>query len=102
MVADTLSIGPLADASVYVCRANFTPKEDLDLVSNIDDKLNNICMVINDIDLSKQDSYGHYGRYGYRSRYGYYRHYYNYKASGYGYGFGYGYGERNQKEKDEE
>jgi capsular exopolysaccharide synthesis family protein len=102
MVADTLSIGPLADASVYVCRANFTPKEDLDLVSNIDDKLNNICMVINDIDLSKQDSFGHYGRYGYRSRYGYYRHYYNYKASGYGYGFGYGYGERNQKEKDEE
>ena len=100
MVTDTLLIGRVADLSVYVCRADYTRKNEYTLINELIDgnKLPNLCTVINGLDLKKRKygyyyGYGKYGKYyGYGKRYGY----------GYGkrYGYGYGYGETsNNKEK---
>ena len=69
MVTDTLLIGRVADLSV-------------------DNKLPNICTIINGLDLKKK-------KYGYYYGYGKYGKYYGY---GKRYGYGYGYGERKVKE----
>ena len=56
LVTDTLAIGRVCDATVYVCRADYTPKESIDLVNGLatEDKLPNVSIVINGIDMSKK------------------------------------------------
>ena len=92
LVTDTLQIGKYADVSIFVCRADYTPKSSFGLINSLanDDKVHNPCIVLNGVDMSKKKygyyygygKYGRYGRYGY-GRYGYGR---------YGYGSSYGYG----------
>ena len=85
MVTDTLLIGRVADLSVYVCRADYTHKNEYTLINELaeNNKLPKLCTVINGLDL-KRRKYGYYYGYG---KYG--------KFYGYGkrYGYGYGYGE---------
>lgn len=73
LVTDTLIIARVANASVYVCRADFTPKNAMNLVNSLykEEKLKNMSLVINGIDTTKRKyGYGGYGSYGYGS-YGY-------------------------------
>ena len=85
MVTDTLLIGRVADLSVYVCRADYTHKNEYTLINELaeNNKLPNLCTVINGLDLKKK-------KYGYYYGYGKYGKYYGY---GKRYGYGYGYGE---------
>ena len=91
MVTDTLLIGRIADLSVYVCRADYTRKAEFTLINELADnnKLPNLCTVINGLDLQKK-------KYGYYYGYGKYIKYYGY---GKRYGYGYGYGEHRVKEE---
>lgn len=91
MVTDTLLIGRIADLSVYVCRADYTRKAEFTLINELADnnKLPNLCTVINGLDLQKK-------KYGYYYGYGKYGKYYGY---GKRYGYGYGYGEHRVKEE---
>ena len=91
IVTDTVHIGKLADATIYVTRADYTPKASIEGLNELVDnkKLTNVGIVINGIDMSKKKnaySYG-YGRYGKYGRYGRYgsRRYGNYGRYG-GYG----------------
>ncbi len=86
LVTDTLLIGRVADLSVYVCRADYTRKAEFTLINELaeNDKLPNLCIVINGIDLNRR-------KYGYYYGYGKYGKYYGY---GKRYGYGYGYGEK--------
>lgn len=86
MVTDTLLIGRTADLSVYVCRADYTRKAEFTLVNELSEKnkLPNLCVIINGLDLQKK-------KYGYYYGYGKYGKYYGY---GKRYGYGYGYGEK--------
>ena len=89
LVTDTLQIGRVADATVYMCRADYTPKESFGLINGLaaEKKLPNMSIVLNGIDMSKK-KYGYYYGYGVYGRYGRYGRYNNY---GYGYGkYGYG------------
>ena len=86
MVTDTLLIGRTADLSVYVCRADYTRKTEFTLINELmeNNKLPNLCIAINGLDLQKK-KYGYYYGYGkYGKHYGYGRRY----------GYGYGYGEK--------
>ena len=84
MVTDTLLIGRAADLSVYVCRADYTRKTELTLINELaeNNKLPNLCIAINGLDLQKK-------KYGYYYGYGKYGKYYGY-GKRYGYGYGYG------------
>lgn len=89
LVTDTLAIGRVCDATVYVCRADYTPKESIELVNGLaaEGKLPNVSIVINGIDMSKKKhsyyyGYGKYGRYGRYGRYGSYGKYGRYKSYG--------------------
>jgi capsular exopolysaccharide synthesis family protein len=84
MVTDTLLIGRVADLSVYVCRADYTRKAEFTLINELaeNNKLPNLCIAINGLDLQKK-------KYGYYYGYGKYGKYY-----GYGKRYGYGYGEK--------
>lgn len=78
LVTDTLQIGRVANATVFLCRADYTPKEAFGYVNDLakEKKLPNMCVVINGIDMSKK-KYGYYygyGRYGKYGRYGRYGH----------------------------
>lgn len=86
MVTDTLLIGRTADLSVYVCRADYTRKTEFSLINELaeNNKLPNLCIAINGLDLQKK-------KYGYYYGYGKYGKYYGY---GKRYGYGYGYGEK--------
>lgn len=77
LVTDTLQIARVADATVYLCRADYTPKESIGLVNSLanEKKLPNVSIVINGIDMSKKKygyyyGYGRYGKYGRYGRYG--------------------------------
>lgn len=81
LVTDTLPIGRVADVTVVICRADYTPKENFGYINEIadTDKLPNVCIALNGIDLSKKKygyyyGYGKYGRYGRYGRYGHYSH----------------------------
>ncbi len=92
LVTDTLQVGRVVDATIYMCRADYTPKSSFDLVNSLssEGKLPNMAIVINGIDMSKK-KYGYYygyGKYGKYSRYTSYGKYGNYGGYG-GYG-GYG------------
>jgi tyrosine-protein kinase Etk/Wzc len=93
LVTDTLQIGRVSDITVYVCRADYTQKSALGLVNGLseENKLPNICISINGIDMSKKKygyyyGYGHYGKY---RKYGHYGHYGKYGSYG-SYGGSYG------------
>ena len=55
----------MADLSVYVCRADYTRKNEYTLINELIDgnKLPNLCTVINGLDLKKR-KYGYYYGYG--------------------------------------
>ena len=91
MVTDTLLIGRVADLSVYVCRADYTHKNEYTLINELaeNNKLPKLCTVINGLDLKRR-------KYGYYYGYGKYGKYYGY---GKRYGYGYGYGEQSGKEE---
>lgn len=91
LVTDTLQIGQHADITVFVCRADYTPKSSFGLLNTLakEEKMPNPCVVLNGVDMSKK-KYGYYygyGKYGKYGRYGYGR--YGYGRYGYGH---YGYG----------
>lgn len=71
LVTDTLLISKFADMFVYVSRAEYLDKRMLEVPKNLykQNRLPNMAMVLNDIDVKK----------------------------GYGYGYGYGYGEHTKK-----
>ena len=77
LVTDTLVISHLADTTLYVVRADFTPKKILDFSVNLSDKgkLRNMAYVINNVGAN----YKGYSAYGYNYKYNY--------AYGYGYGY---------------
>ena len=83
LVTDTLQIGRVADVTIYMCRADFTPKSAFDLVNQLaaEEKLPNVAIVLNGIDMSKK-KYGYY--YGYKSygKYAYYGKYRRYSSYG--------------------
>lgn len=89
MVTDTLLIGRVVDLSVYVCRADYTRKVEFTLINELaeNNKLPNLCIAINGLDLQKK-------KYGYYYGYGKYGKYYGY---GKRYGYGYGYGDHKVK-----
>ena len=72
LVSDTLIINRIADANVYVCRANYSSKTNLKFANELmeEGKLKNMLLLINDV------KNFHYG---------------------YGYGYGYGYVEKKKK-----
>lgn len=86
MVTDTLLIGRVADLSVYVCRADYSHKNEYTLINELaeNNKLPKLCTVINGLDL-KRKKYGYYYGFG---KYG------KYYGHGKRYGYGYGYGEQ--------
>lgn len=88
LVSDTLTIGKVADATLFVVRANYTFKGDIDLVNSlaVDKRLPNVNIILNATKVETGSySYKRYGGYGYGRRYGY------------GGGYGYGYGEAGKK-----
>jgi capsular exopolysaccharide synthesis family protein len=75
-VTDTLILNRVSDATVYVCRANYSSKGNLRYANDMmaQNRLNNMVLVVNDV-----DEFHH--------------------AYGYGYGRGYGYGYKENKKK---
>lgn len=57
MVTDTLLVGRVADLSVYVCRADYSRKAEFTLINELaaDNKLPNICTIINGLDLKRRN-----------------------------------------------
>lgn len=82
IVSDTYLLDRFADVSLYLVRADYTPKKNIEDANNLfkQNKLTRMYFLLNATDFQK-DSF----RYGYGKKYGY----------GYGnkYGYGYGYGE---------
>lgn len=113
LVTDTIHISRVADATVYLCRADYTPKESFDLINSLafENKLPNMCLVLNGIDMSKKKysyyygygNYGNFGRYGRNSKsqrgsYGHYGHYGQYGSYGtYGHYSNSNYGDKNDR-----
>jgi len=75
-VTDTLILNRVADATVYVCRANYSSKGNLRYANDMmqQNRLTNMVLVVNDVD-------------EFHHAYGY----------GYGRGYGYGYGKTKKK-----
>ncbi len=78
LVSDTLSIGRTADITMFVCRADYTPRSSFELINSLkeEEKLPNVNLVLNGMDLKKKKygyyyGYGKYGKYGKYGRYGY-------------------------------
>ena len=91
LVTDTLQIGRVANLSIYMCRADYTPKASFNMINSFatENKLPNMCIVINGIDMSKKKNgyYYGYGKYGKYGRYGgstYGTNYGDYSNSHYG------------------
>lgn len=92
-VIDTLALGRISNATVYVCRADFTQKASFGFINSLsmEKKLPNMSIVLNGVDLSKKKygyyyGYGKYGKYGKYGNYGMYgsKGKYGYKSYGYG------------------
>lgn len=92
LVSDTLEIGRVADVSIFVCRADYSPKANFELINGLyaDNKLPKLNLVLNGVDLKKKKygyyygygKYGHYGKYGKYGKYGSYGHYGHYGIYG--------------------
>lgn len=94
LVTDTQQIARVADLTVYMCRADYTPKSSIAFINslNAENKMPNMCIVINGIDMAKK-KYGYYygyGKYGKYGKYGHYGKYGNYGKSYGSYGANYG------------
>ena len=74
-VSDTFLIDRVSDMTIYVCRADYSDKRNIDFLNYVkkEGSLKKLNLVINDIDFEAH-SYSYHGKYGY----------------GYGYGKGYG------------
>lgn len=74
LVADAITLGRLADTSIFVIRHNYSHRSSLQLLNDLKatNKLPNLALIINGIEVNKSSGY-------------------SYGSSGYGYG-GYGYG----------
>lgn len=95
LVTDSLQITRVANVTMAVVRADYTPKDNILMLDELskEQKLKNMAIVLNGIDMSKKKhsynygygKYGTYGRYGrsYKS-YGNYGTYGNYSQSHYG------------------
>lgn len=94
LVSDTFLLGRLAEATIVVCRCDYSLKRNFQLINKVRDenKLPKMNLVLNGVDL-QQRKYGYYygtGKYGaYGGRYGSYGTY----------GSGYGYGHNQEKDK---
>lgn len=89
LVSDTLLLGRLADATLIVCRCDYSLKRNFNIVNTIhqEGKLPKMNLVLNGVDLQQRKygyyyGYGNYGRYGRYGSYGSYGGYGNY--GGYG------------------
>jgi capsular exopolysaccharide synthesis family protein len=78
LVSDTLSIGRVADMSLFVCRADYSPRSNFDLINSLknEEKLPKVNLVLNAVDMRKKKygyyyGYGKYGKYGEYGKYGY-------------------------------
>ncbi len=85
LVSDTLDLSRVADASLFVARADFSIKANFDLINSInrDNRMPKVNLVLNGVDLTKRRygyyyGYGKYGSYGKYGKYGYYGHYSHY------------------------
>lgn len=98
LVTDTLQIGKYSDVTVFVCRADYTPKSSFKLINTLsaENKLPNMCVVLNGVDMSKK-KYGYYYGYG---KYGKYGRYGSYGYGSYGSYGGYGYGNNYSNKED--
>ncbi|MFP4845210.1 GumC family protein [Winogradskyella sp. PE311] len=67
LVTDTMLISQLADATIYIARANFTDKNLLNYSKDLNDtgKIKNMAYVINGVGASKSYSYNYGYGYGY-------------------------------------
>ena len=92
LVTDTLLIAKYANVTCYVTREDYTPKSNLALLNSLvnEGKLQNVCVILNAVDMSKKKNgyYYGYGRYGKYGKYGYGK----YGKYGYGKYGKYGYG----------
>lgn len=93
MVTDTQLIARTADVSLYVCRADYTHKNDYRLINELQQqkRLPGLCTVVNGLDITQK-------KYGYYYGYGKYGRYYGYGKK-YGYGYGYGVESEQQSKK---
>ena len=85
-VSDTLLLGRIADATIVVCRCDYSLKRNFNIINRIhnEQKLPKMSLVLNGVDL-QQRKYGYYygvgkyanygGRYGSYGTYGNYGHY---------------------------
>ena len=91
LVTDTLMIARVADLTVYMCRADYTPKSSFEFINSLSaqKKLPQVSIVINGIDMSKK-KYGYYYGYGKYGKYGRYGRYSGYGSKYGGYGSKYG------------
>lgn len=88
LVSDTLLLGRLADATLVVCRCDYSLKRNFAILNQLHEegKLPKMNLVLNGVDL-KQRKYGYYYGYGHYGRYGSYGSYGTYGAYGHsGYG----------------
>lgn len=79
LVSDTLLLGRLADATLVVCRCDYSLKRNFAMINSLHDenKLPHINLVLNGVDLERR-KYGYYygsGKYGSYSYYGSYGRY---------------------------
>lgn len=92
LVSDTLTIGRYADLTLFVVRANYTLKADINLVNTLaaEKRLPNINIILNGVATTNNNySYRRYSGYVYG------------KGYGYSYGYGYGYGKDSGKKLEE-
>ena len=61
MVSDTFSLARISDATVYVCRANYTNLKDLEFINSLyaDNRLKRISLVVNGTESKKGYGYGY-------------------------------------------
>ena len=87
LVSDTLNMGHFADMTIFVVRADYSPKGNFQLINEIAKKnrLPKCNLVLNGMDLDKR-KYGYYYGYGKYGNYGKYGKYGKYGNYGYGYG----------------
>ena len=80
LVSDAISLGKLADATLYVVRHYFSHKDVINIMNQLKDeeKLTNVGVVINDLRPSKSFGYNYYYGYSRGYYYGYYRQYLDY------------------------
>jgi capsular exopolysaccharide synthesis family protein len=88
IVSDAYTLNRFASLNLFVIRAEYTPKKNIEDATNLylHKKINNMYFVLNAADMHKTTY-----RYGYGKKYGY-----GY-GNKYGYGYGYGYGEEKKK-----